>query len=188
MIDFDSMRSSQRKERNTVSITNISEDFYKDTASYISSLINGSKDLEKIRLLENTVKVARDISYRRMQKIVARAIKTVKTGDYSDKYLTQEEKVLYDKLIDLLKEYTSFVDKVLAGEYKPVAVKHEEKVKEMLINEDEQNIVLARVIKPIPRFVAPDGNEYGPYLQDDVIKLPSSIAEVLNAQGLLELL
>ncbi len=198
-IDFDSLRGVQRKEKNTVSITEIPESFYMDLAKYIAGLLNGEKSLDRIRLLENTVRVARDISQRRIQKIVARAIKTVKTGEYSDKYLTPEEKRLYDDLLEVLRTYSGFVDKILTGEYPEVESKSsglEEQVKvedvqetrEMLINESEQNLVLARVVKPIPRFVAPDGNEYGPYERDDVIKIPSDIADILADQGLLELL
>ncbi len=203
---FDDLRALQRKERNIASLAEVDPELYRKIVEYVNALISDSqesKDLNKIRLLENTVKVARDVAHRRMQKIVMRALKTAKTGEYSDKNMTPEEVDLYNKLVELLKEYNSFVDRVLTGQYsfdlkspqpqedqelEDLGITEQEEGGEMFINEEGQNIVLARVIKPIPRFVATDGKEYGPYDVDDIIKIPEEIANILGDQGLIEIL
>ncbi len=210
-IDFDALRTIQRKERNVASLTEVPQDFYKQLASYINSMYSeaqSAQDLGKLRLLENTVKIARDITQRRMQKIVARAMKTVKTGEGAHTNMTEEEVVIYNEVIEALNKYKSFSENVLAGKYEAllepvppsvelgdsreseseVVSEEPQENMEMLINESGQNLVLARVIRPIPRFVATDGNEYGPYEPEEIIRLPEEVANILGEQGLLEIL
>ncbi len=211
---FDELRSTHRKERNITSLSEMPQDFYKDLAGYINRLYNEAKegqDLGKLRLLENTVKVARDIAQRRVQKILTKALKSVRTGVDDPKNMTDEEKALYHALMKDLKEFDSFVEAVVSGRYEfsrvpsdsgeppesppsagetgPEAAEvAEEDRGEMLINETSQNLVLARVVKDIPGFVAPDGNEYGPYQPDEIVRLPEDVANILVDQGLIEIL
>ena len=208
-LNFESLRMVQRKERNVANLTEIPEDFYEALSVYINHLYeeaSDSHDLGKLRLLENSVKVARDVSQRRLQKIVARALKAAKTGESSDEYMTPEEKKLYTSILGNLEEYKNFFENVVSGKYapvkgdepeeKPVESSQKEEIHdqsenpptEMLINETAQNLVLARIIKAIPRFVATDGNEYGPYEPEDIVRLPEEVADILGEQGLVEIL
>ena len=208
-LDFESLRMVHRKERNVANLTEVPEDFYEALSVYINHLYeetSDSHDLGKLRLLENSVKVARDVFQRRLQKIVARALKAAKTDESSDEYMTPEEKRLYSSILENLEEYKNFFESVVSGKYMPIKGNeseekstegpHDEEAHkesenpstEMLINETAQNLVLARIIKAIPRFVATDGKEYGPYEPEDIVRLPEEVADILGEQGLVEIL
>jgi len=196
-ISFDEIRSIQRKERNIASLSEVDPDFYRDLVKYIKKLLDGydkGNKLENARVLENTIKVSRDIMEKRLQKIVLKALKAVKTGEYLAKGMTREERRLYDDLVEVLRNYKSVMDAILSGDYEP---RREDKTedetieadgRETVINEEDKNIVLVRTRKAIPRFVAPDGNEYGPYGVNEIVKMPTEIADVLREQDLIELI
>ncbi len=197
MVNFDEIRSVQRKERNISSLAELSPGFYKDIVVYIKQLMDAYDKGDKLanaRTLENTIKISRDVMEKRLHKIVLKALKSVKTGEYSTKGMTAEEKELYDELVNVLKSYKGIVDSILSGDYTPNDentapgdVRTDTKTAEKVINEEDKNVVLVRVRKAIPRFVAPDGAEYGPYGANEIVKIPMEIANVLRDQGLIEL-
>ena len=125
-------------------------------------------------------------SDKREQKILLRALSTVRTGEMDDSHLTPEEKKLYCELCSNLNAHRSFFNKVLLGDYNGSNGGVCAKDQETLIKEGSPKVTLVRVRKDVPRFVGSDSNEYGPFAAGDVIKLPKKEAEFMSQQDLVE--
>ena len=177
MVNYEEIRGLQRKEKNAARIVELKDDYYKQLADYVK---DGSKKLNpaELRTLENVMKIARDLFDSREQKILMKALRTVRTGEYDDHGMTTEERHLYDKAVNSLKEHRKFFDKVLVGEYR-----HEN-----LLKEENNNIVLVRILKEIPKFTGSDSKEYGPFALNAIAKLPQKEAQFLSDQNLVEVM
>jgi DNA replication initiation complex subunit (GINS family) len=183
LVDFDYMRTLQKKERNVTSPAEVPEDFYADLAAFVRSAAGRSKgDAAEARILENTIKLSREVFEKREQKLLTRALLAVRTSESGQANLTPEEKAVLDELAAVLKRHRQFFDQVILGEYEKPA-----QPERTLINPSEPN-VLVRARQPIPRFVGEDALEYGPFDANDVVKLPRREAELLSSQSLVELM
>ena len=182
-INFEYIRDIQRKEKNSTRIAEVSESFYSDLAQYVKECTESCKtNGNGFRELENTVKLARDVFEKREQKLVMKALRSVRTKEYDEEHMTGEEKTLFKALVESIRGNRKLFDKVLLGEYAFTASE------DTLIKENGNNLVLARVRKEIPVFVGSDTKEYGPYKTGDVVKLPRSEAELLAKQNLVEVM
>ncbi|MBN3037032.1 MAG: DNA replication complex GINS family protein [Candidatus Diapherotrites archaeon] len=183
-MDFEEIRGVQRKEKSVSGIVEVSGSYYSDLAGFIKSGTDEYKrtsDSSRFRALDNVIKLARDVFDKREQKIVMKALRSVRTGDIDDGHMTPEEKVLFRSLVNSLKSHQEFFNRVVLGEYAPP-----EEV--MLLNGGGNNIVLVRVRSKIPQFVGDDSAEYGPFEVSDVVKLPRKDAELLSQQNLVEIM
>ena len=52
--------------------------------------------------------------------------------------------------------------------------------------EIKKSMKLVRFINAVPKFVGPELEEYGPFQEEDIAKLPVEIAEVLISKGRVE--
>ena len=182
-MSFEYIRGIQRKEKNSSRISEVDTSFYNDLARYVKECTESCKtNGNGFRELENTVKLARDVFEKREQKLVMKALRSVRTKEYDEEHMTEEEKSLYKALVEAIRGNRKFFDRVMLGEYAFTASE------DTLIKENGNNVVLARVRKEIPVFVGSDTNEYGPYNAGDVIKLPRGEAELLAKQNLVEVM
>lgn len=182
-MNFEHIRDIQRKEKNSRRIAEVDPSFYNDLATYVKKCTETCKaNGNGFRELENSMKLARDVFEKREQKLVMKALRSVRTKEYNEEHMTEEEKVLYKSLVEAIRGNRKFFDKVLLGDYAFKAPT------DTLIKENGNNVVLARVRKEIPVFVGSDTKEYGPYKAGDVVKLPRAEAELLSKQNLVEVM
>ena len=117
-MNFEYIRDIQRKEKNSSRIAEIEDSFYPDLASYVKACTDDCKaNGNGFRELENTMKLSRDVFEKREQKLVMKALRSVRIKEYDEEHLTNEEKVLYKALVEAIRSNRKFFDKVLLGDY-----------------------------------------------------------------------
>ena len=183
-INFEYLREIQRKEKNSSRMAEIDPKFYTELAAYVKACTKECKDSGNgFRELENSMKLARDVFEKREQKLVMKALRSVRTKEYDDEHMTLEEKAVFKALVEAIRGNKKFFDKVMLGDYSFKAAEED-----TLIKENGNNLVLARVRKEIPVFVGSDTKEYGPYKSGDIVKLPRGEADLLAKQDLVEVM
>ena len=182
-MSFEHIREIQRREKNSSRLSEVEPSFYKDLAAYIKESTASCKASGNgFRELENTVKLAREVFEKREQKIVMKALRSVRTKEYDEELMTEEEKALFKTLVEAIRTNRTVFDGVMLGDYKF------NMPKDTLIKENGNKVVLARVRREIPVFVGSDTKEYGPYKTGDVVKLPRAEADLLSKQDLVEIM
>ena len=183
-------------ERNNAGLSSLPDDFYTQLSEYVNSLITEYKKTgspNDMRKLENTLKVAKDVFERRIQKILVQALRAGKENSPESMGLVEIEKTFYDNVSESVSEINGEFEKVLTGE-RPVqgtaAAEHAEKaLNELGTVEDEEqdlNMVLVRILQEVPKFVSSDMQEYGPFQPRDLIRLPEKEANLLIQRGFAE--
>ncbi|MCD6522389.1 MAG: DNA replication complex GINS family protein [Candidatus Diapherotrites archaeon] len=187
-MNYEEIRNIQRKEQNSSRIVEIDSNFYQRLADFVKEKTEAYKktqDPTEFRELENVVKLARRVFDSREQKIVMKALRSVRMKEYDDKTMTPEEKEIYAALVNVLKKHRKFFEGVLIGNYQFNGQKKQGD-STTLINGENNNILLVRIRKSVPRFVGADSKEYGPFKANDIVKLPKREADLLKDQGLAE--
>ena len=183
-MSFEHIREVQRKEKNSARFAEVEPTFYKELAAYVKQCTADCKSNGSgFRELENSIKMARDVFDKREQKLVMKALRSVRTKEFDEEHMTGEEKAVFGALVDAIQSNRKFFDSIMLGEYSFAAA-----AKETLIKGKEDNLVLARVRRETPVFVGSDAKEYGPYKEGDVVKLPRAEADLLAKQGLAEVM
>jgi len=170
MLNYTKLRNIQQKERASAFLTNIGADFYKEAAKHIKDLERRMEEEKKKNPaskklvliadeLRNTKRIWESIFERREKKIVLAALATVRGGKGMPENLTREEKIFYDELVNLMKEYRN---KIMAGE--------------------EKDVMILRILQDIPHFVGSDMKKYN-LKKEDVIVLSPEIGKVLVERG-----
>lgn len=198
---FDILRYEKSKEELYV----LEKDFYGKVVEYLkqkeSSMlgINTStteRELTRIQL-NNIKRILQEIYERRERKIINLAIYTVKTDSniINVNALLPEEKIFYDNMVLMLSKYRNSILNNLLNNKMPFAENIYDET-DKLINkykdskvervdadgfsdEDPEKIVSVRFIKPVPKFLGPELEIYGPFTEDDIASLPYKIAKIL---------
>jgi DNA replication initiation complex subunit (GINS family) len=195
MLSFEDVRRVQRMQRNSSSLVEMDDSFYDELAEYVNKK-KEARDSTELRKLENVLKLARDVFYRREQIVAMNALRNVRTGEKDTKRMTFREKEMYDSLVENFRNYKQFYEGTLLGnavekkEEKETIKKDEEPKPKAPPSgeEDEEEVVLVRVMQPIPEFVGSNVKEYGPFKVNDVVKLPSKEAKILSEKNLVEVM
>ena len=163
------------------------------------------------REMDNIRKLIKELYDRREKKIVMLAIDQSRTKsnlvDFS--HMLAEERELFEQLMrtldgfregilsNILSErlpaiYTALDEKKTAHAAhrgsspmepsSPAAAQAESQVQ----SSNGKTTALVRFLHPVPKFVGPELNEYGPFSEDDIASLPKEIAEVLIGKGRVE--
>lgn len=180
---FDELRDLHRKEKKETGPSELDENFYKKLALLIKEIkqdYENNPDTEKLRELENINKLANDLFFLREQKLVLKALRSVRTGKKKKENLTPEEEQVFDSIVEILEQNRKFFKSVLNGIYP------ETKIPKTILNKEEHKIVLIRILKDVPRFVGTDSKEYGPFTKNDMVKLPEAEANILLKRNLAE--
>ncbi|MEM4711154.1 MAG: hypothetical protein QXL18_04350 [Candidatus Woesearchaeota archaeon] len=199
---FDILRYEKSKEELYV----LEKDFYGKVVEYLKqkessmlSINTSTTERELTRIQLNNIKrILQEIYERRERKIINLAIYTVKTDSniINVNALLPEEKIFYDNMVLMLSKYRNSILNNLLNNKMPFAENiHEETDKLMnkykngdskrIINgndfseEDPEKIISVRFIKPVPKFLGPEMEIYGPFIEDDIASLPYKIAKIL---------
>lgn len=179
----------RREMTNKTTLSKIDEDFLnrvkeylKDVEEKIEKLKELSnplieKEIEKIRAeAENVKKMIEKIFVERCRKIVYLALAYSEThpklAPIED--LLPEEKQLFEEMSTKIYQVRKMIlDKIFG--YK----------EEKYIKESDAEI-LVRILEDIEEFAWEDGEVYGPYNKDDLVKLPKEVVEILKEKKKIE--
>ncbi|MGV8150662.1 MAG: hypothetical protein ACP5NV_02960 [Candidatus Woesearchaeota archaeon] len=201
-ISYDLLFDMLRYEKSREELQALEKDFYAKVVDYIKQkdviLLNhntppSERELTRIQLT-NIRKLLQELYDRREKKIISLALYCVKVGEnINTNTLLEEEKIMFDNLVLLFGKYRStIIDNVL--NYKlPFAENMEfsmPKKGNSEINskindenpsffEDPEKIISIRFTKPVPRFLGPELETYGPFDVQDIASVPSKIASIL---------
>jgi DNA replication initiation complex subunit (GINS family) len=170
-ISFEYLRKILNEEKKNPNLTKIPEDFYEVVKQYIE----GKKKLAKERKdeieLRNIERIVENIFNLRERKIVNFAIMYARAG-VQPSNLTSEEKVFFDKLVELINSRREILKNIKA------ALEEKEEKKEFEI--------LVVFKQDFPAFVGIDGQTYGPFKRGDIAKLPEENRKILVEKGIVE--
>jgi len=187
-LTYETLYEILRKERIKQELQNLEKTFYRDVNKYIKdkvdvletqkqkSSIFAQKEIEKTeKQLDNVKKIIRELYEKRELKIVQLALSSAKIRKMDDlPELLPEEKVMFEILVKALKIHReNIINNIL------------EKPKDIKI---DQEVKLIRFTQAVPKFMADDNNEYGPFEEEYIALLPSKVVEILIKNNRAELI
>jgi len=201
-ITYDLLFDILRIEKSREELQKIDDKFYTNLVEYLHSkesaidnpnTPHGERELTRIQL-GNVKKLLVELYDRREKKIINLAIYRIKIGSgiISTQTLLEEEKPLFDSIHAQLSRYRSAtLYNVLEGKNPVIAQSMQEAAanpasaqysKENSDNpeyDSSEGIKSIRFTKPVPRFLGPELETYGPFEENDIASLPSKIANIL---------
>lgn len=197
LITYETIRNIHRAEKEE-ELQKLPPDFFESVRNWFSykEKLNDTASLLEV---ENAKKIIEDIINIRERKIVLAALRTVR-GELPPKNLTEDERKLFDKLVEALKSFKNemkerFIKpeevveekveeaKKSIEELKPVEIK-EEQEKNKFIKPNGK--LLVKILSDLPRFVGSDMKSYGPLKAGDVVYLPEEIGKLLITRNVAE--
>ena len=193
MITYDTIFDLLKREKERSDLQKLESTFFNDLLHYLKQ-----KSTDQIstssRQVENLRKILRELYERREKKIISMALDKSRTGsnlvDISS--LLHEEKVMFESLAGLLDHFRkNILESVVAGNI-PLLNMHEfNNTKEEPRDfksalELKKDTKLVRFICAVPKFVGTELEEYGPFQEEDMARLPIEIVDVLIGKGRVE--
>ncbi|MGV8141162.1 MAG: hypothetical protein ACP5NW_01830 [Candidatus Woesearchaeota archaeon] len=200
-ITYDLLFDILRIEKSREDLQKLDDKFYTNVVDYLNSkesvisnpnTPHAERELTRIQL-GNVKRLLVELYDRREKKIINLAIYKVKTSAsvINTDVLLSEEKHMFNTLYSMLLKYRlAVLNNVLEGKspsndvpepdyehHGPRPVKKELTVQDE--TEDSTSIKSIRFTKPVPRFLGPELEIYGPFEENDIASLPSKIANVL---------
>lgn len=160
------------------------------------------RELTRIQL-NNVKKILAELYERREKKIMHLAVYKIKTSSdiINTETLLTEEKYLFDTLFAVLSKYRrEIINDVLENKLpqaKPLLLKDNELLDNSAYREswardskekaedpasyttNDGSVKSVRFVKPVPRFLGSELETYGPFEEQDIVSLPSQIANIL---------
>lgn len=190
-ISYELLFDILRYEKSREDIQALDKDFYKKVIEYLKqkeaiilSVNTPTTERELTRIQVNNIKkILQEIYDRRERKIINLALYKIKTGSDMIKtsVLLEEEKIMFDNLLLLFSKYkSSILDNVL-NHKQPFAenidLHKQDPPNRRAIDPDQ--IVSIRFIKPVPKFLGPELETYGPFEEQDIASMPYRMASIL---------
>ena len=193
-INYRNLRHIQQLEKKSPLLTRIDPDFYSKLARYLDRLDKTLREAEAqkssilIDEIQNTRRVANSIYEFREKKIVQAALSTARGGKPDLKNLLDEEKTLYNALVDIIMEARK---KIFNKEKMETADSNEtvtgNKNHDSIDNKyDYVNVKnvnpIVRITQDIPEFIGIDTKKYL-LKKEDVLTLPKEMSKTLIERG-----
>lgn len=197
VITYDTLFDLTRREKYRKEIQPLVCNFYKDVVNYLEekqSILKSQEakdsvfsavEADKTRLqLANAKKILRDLYEKREAKIVQDALYQSRGSGkaYDFTGFLPEEKEFFAAIESTLAKFREEILNKLLTHKLPSLCK--EKPKSLKIEEDTKlqgNLV--RLKCPVPQFVGPDMNAYGPFEAGQAVDLPECIRDMLLNNG-----
>lgn len=194
-ITYDLLFDILRYEKSRDELQALDKEFFNNIVEYLRNkeiiLINvhtppSERELTKIQL-NNVKKILTELYDRREKKIINLASYKIKIGQdtINTTALLDDEKILFDSVFLVLSKYrTTILDNILNAKSpfaKPIDQQESTSSVEKKMPElnDDDTITSVRFIKPVPKFLGPELETYGPFEEQDIASLPSIIANIL---------
>ncbi|MBI5224406.1 DNA replication complex GINS family protein [Candidatus Micrarchaeota archaeon] len=178
-ISYESLRKIQLQERNFGALSALDEEFYERYNLWVAEqkrLLQTEFNIETLKAYENAKKIVEEIAKKRSQKIVLKSLRDLGANTVDSAGLSKEEKSFY---LNMLKNAREFENTVLQfTERKPEFKKEEEKItlQEKLLN--------LKILVAMSKFVAPNGNTYGPFQPGEIVSIDLEIGDFLLRKGI----
>jgi len=163
-LNYSDLQSIYRSEKRLPSLQKVPEDFYSDLSKLISKLDEEYRD--------SALKLAGEIYALRRGKILRLASRTGESTPPTN--MTSIEEEMYKEILAILSKYG---DKILNLEGVPEKGKEEE---------PDDGKIRVRIIKPLPAIIGSDMAHYGPFKENEEVRLPKDTARILIEQGMAE--
>jgi len=182
IITYEALYDILRREKTRQELQKLDSNLFNDINKYVNdktkilqdlktkSSIFAQKEIEKTeKELNNIKKIVREIYDKREFKILQLALSSVKTRQIQEEQsLLPEEKNIFENLISLLKDSREQLLRKLLENEEPKTIKS-----------DLESIKTVRLLKPVPKFIGDDLNEYGPFEEEYIASLPVKVAQLL---------
>ena len=195
-ITYETLFELLRREKNREELQTLDQKFFNNVVAYLKekkamidkkdqglSEFSTEAGLPEKEQHENIKKIIKDLYDKREKKIINLAIEKTKTGSVDTEHLLEEEKIMFERLFNVLDNTRkSVLHKVLMMEDPSVDVKclsSEEKNQEESPKKEEPGKKKIRFLEQTQKFVGKDLEVYGPYEPDDVAELTEDIANIL---------
>ncbi|PLW80024.1 hypothetical protein C0585_05030 [Candidatus Woesearchaeota archaeon] len=206
-ITYETLYEMLRNEKQKDELQKLPLTFFTDVTEYLEEkkkiLNNENKDLfteselEKTRVQINNIrKMIKELFDRREKKLIILAMNMSRTENmvYDKSLLLDTEKKYFVSISNLFKSYRDNIVKRISNGLIPKDMKQEvlpeedsgEKPKEQVKKVSDmvpKDYKLVRFLYPVPKFVGPDGNVFGPYEPEDMANLPEKVVGVLVRKG-----
>jgi DNA replication initiation complex subunit (GINS family) len=195
-ITYDLLFDLLRIEKSREELQKLDVNFYANVVDYINSKTTiihspttpiGERELTRIQL-GNVKRLLVELYDRREKKIINLAIYKIKTGSglINTESLLPQERVFFETIHASLSKYReAILDNVLEGKAaKEVSLNVNSAPSASLASDDScvddaSGVKSIRFIRPVPKFLGPELETYGPFEANDIASLPSKIAMVL---------
>lgn len=194
-ISYDLLFDILRYEKSREDMQSLDKDFFKKVVEYLKqkdasmlSINTPTTERELTRIQVNNIKkILQEIYDRRERKIINLALYKVRTGSemINTTVLLEEERIMFDNLYLLFSKYKSSILDNILNHKMPFAENMDapksEQKKETFY--DPEQIVSIRFIKPVPKFLGPELDTYGPFEEQDIASMPYKIATILISKN-----
>jgi len=170
---YDEIQQAWKREVQNRELQPLRQGFFKDSASYVKRLKEAQRNLDPKSLKA----VVMDEETKRLEQlltqIVDRRLEKLWTHTNLDQSTSLEssEKQVYQDLSGIARHYEKLKEELLQGR-EPSSPISREKTK-----------LLVRFVKDVPSIIGVDLKTHGPFLKEDIAKLPFENAESLIRQG-----
>ncbi|MBT3407290.1 hypothetical protein HN415_01265 [Candidatus Woesearchaeota archaeon] len=212
-ITYETLYELFRREKKREELQELNKTFFKDLVEYIntkkqmmsstgeSDNFTPAQKQKSMMQFENIKKILKELYEKRERKIISIALNKSRTGSdiINIKILLDEEKLLYDDLLNLFNNYREGIqNNLIAGLMPKMVIKNikNDQLKESSEsktvddssnlpseNESLKTTKMVRFIQGVPKFVGKELETYGPFDKDDIATLPIEIASILIKKG-----
>jgi DNA replication initiation complex subunit (GINS family) len=207
-ITYDLLFDILRYEKSREELQQLDTEFYLHVIEYLKTkediLLNSQtpvveRELTRIQL-NNVRKILSELYEKRERKIINLALYTIKTGSgiTADSLMLTGEKMLFEMLLMVISRYrSSILDNLLNGrsvvaeslisarpqiadsDLLQSRASVDSGVSNEIYSDIHDAVKSVRFLRPIPRFLGPELEIYGPFEEDDIASLPLIISNML---------
>jgi DNA replication factor GINS len=186
---YDEIFEAWKREKNSVTIQRLPVDFFEKASTYLSdlrSLLPKSSEEVSAELAKNHEIEYVEFMISSLLKMRARKIALISLENLVEipLNLVQSEVSLINDLREDLKAYLEQCVRIPRKDTGKVISSLEREQGSILGSRETSNIMLLRILQPLPKLVGVDLEEYGPFEQEDLVVLPKENALVLIARGM----
>ncbi len=190
-ITYETLFEILRREKSREELQKLDESFFSNIINYLKEkeefilrqkknpdLFSFDDEKKSNNQLLNVKKIIQELYERREKKIINIALNKSKTNSniIDTSTLLPEEKLMFQDLVKHLDKYRlGIIGKVLQNQLP--SLKEEGKKKEE--NQEEENKKMVRFLHPIPKFIGPELEIYGPFETEEIATLPGEVVRVL---------
>lgn len=170
---YEELQEAWKREFHISELQSLRQGFLKELASYVRRLREAQRNLDakslKATVIDDEMKrielLLTQLMDRRLEKLTSRSNQIQSTN------LDPVERQAYEDLSDTLLQYGELKEDLLQGR-EPSSSRVRERTP-----------VLVRFVKDVPSIIGVDLKTHGPFLREDVAKLPAENAQSLIRQG-----